>query len=72
MNKYLCKWASAGAKYLEWHDLKLVDFNFFSDSNGYTKNHRDMIKNLSLGDRVDLSDGISQYHEVEFLGGANE
>ena len=64
---YLCKWSSGLGKYLEWEDFKKVNGDFFSDSNGYEEKHRSMIQNLKIGDSVDLSDGISQYHEVERL-----
>ena len=63
--KYLCKWSSGQGKYLEWEDFKEVEFLFFSDDNGYSDEHRHMIERLKRGDRLDLSDGISQYHEIE-------
>ena len=62
---YLCKWSSGRGKYLEWELIKTVDKSFFNDDNGYEDSHRAMIGILSVGDMVDLSDGISQYHEVE-------
>lgn len=65
--KYLCKWSNGQGKYLEWEDFKTVDKSFFIDENGYNDEHRHMIALLSVGDMVDLSDGISQYHEVERL-----
>lgn len=64
---YLCKWSSGEGKYLEWEDFKKVNFSFFNDNNGYDDKHRFMIERLRVGDSVDLSDGISQYHEVERL-----
>mgnify|MGYP003346636467 CR=1 FL=1 len=64
---YLCKWSSGLGKYLEWEDFRTVDKSFFNDDNGYDDSHKHMISLLQVGDRVDLSDGISQYHEVERL-----
>jgi hypothetical protein len=66
MATYLCKWANEG-KDLEWEGFKEVDISFFSDSNGYKDRDIFMIKRLKQGDRLDLSDGISQYHEIERL-----
>jgi len=62
---YLCKWSSGLAKYLEWEDFKKVNEQYFTDDNGYEEIHRLMIGKLRVGDTIDLSDGISQYHEVE-------
>ena len=66
MPKYLQKWSNGG-KYLEWEDFKLADFAEFSDDNGYDDKSRLMILNLKKGDRLDLSDGITQFHEIERL-----
>jgi hypothetical protein len=66
MNKYLCKWTNGeNYKYLEWDDFQIQAFTFFTDDNGYDDKNRDLIKRLNVGDRLDLSDGISQYHEIE-------
>lgn len=65
--QYLCKWSDGSGKYLEWDEFQTHDFSFFSDDNGYTDEHRHMIERLRGGDRLDLSDGISQYHEIERL-----
>jgi hypothetical protein len=64
MPKYLQKWSNGG-KYLEWEDFQLADFEDFTDDNGYNDKARLMILNLRKGDRLDLSDGISQFHEIE-------
>jgi hypothetical protein len=66
MTKYLCKWGSAG-KYLEFDHFEVQEFHFFNDDNGYTAENRHLLLKLNKGDRLDLSDGISQYHEIEAL-----
>ena len=63
--RYLCKWSSGEGKYLEWEDLTINGLDFFSDANGYEDRHRLAINRLDIGESVDLSDGISQFHEVE-------
>ena len=67
MTQYLCKWSNGSEKYLEWAEFQTQVFSFFSEDNGYTDEHRHMIERLRVGDRLDLSDGISQYHEIERL-----
>ena len=62
---YLAKWSSGQGKYLEWEDIQEVSHAFFNDGNGYTAEDRKRIDRLPVGDRLDLSDGISQYHEIE-------
>lgn len=66
MPKYLQKWVDGG-RFTEWEDFKLADFDDFTDDNGYNDKDRLMILNLRKGDRLDLSDGISQFHEIERL-----
>ena len=39
----------------------------FTKDIGYTDRNQVMIEKLNIGDRLDLSDGISQYHEIERL-----
>jgi len=63
---YLCKWGTVGSN-IEWEEFKTVNFSFFSEDNGYSDSHIFMVERLKQGDRLDLSDGISQYHEVERL-----
>jgi hypothetical protein len=67
MPKYLQKWSNGKGCYADWQDFKLADFAEFSDDNGYDDKHRLLISNLKTGDRLDLSDGISQFHEIERL-----
>ena len=68
MTKYLCKWTNGESyKYLEWDEFQTQPFSFFSDDNGYGDADRHKIERLRVGDRLDLSDGISQYHEIERL-----
>ena len=64
---YLCKWSDGRGKYLEWDEFQTHGFSFFSDDNGYNDEHRHIIERLQVGDVADLSDGISQYHEIERL-----
>ena len=67
-NRYLCKWSSGTGKYLEWEQFETVDFDFFMiPSNSYSESDRFMVGKLDIGDTLDLSDGIGQYHEVERL-----
>jgi hypothetical protein len=67
MPKYLQKWSNGKGCYTDWQDFKLADFDDFTDDNGYNDKARLMILNLRKGDRLDLSDGISQFHEIERL-----
>lgn len=64
MSVYLCKWGNGG-KYLEFDDFKIQYLGDFTKDKGYTDNNFKMIDKLKIGDRLDLSDGISQYHEIE-------
>ena len=65
MKKFLCMWSDRPN---QWQDVKVVEgFSFFNDANGYDDSHRHMVNRLQTGDTVDLSDGISQYHEVRRL-----
>ena len=64
MSVYLCKWGSTG-KYLEWEDFKIQYLGDFTKDAGYSLANQKLIEMLSVGDRLDLSDGISQYHEIE-------
>jgi hypothetical protein len=57
---YLCKWREQGDSL-----TRLVGTSFFNNSNGYTKSDISSIKKMKIGDTLDLSDGISQYHEIE-------
>ena len=63
--KFLLKWSSGEGKYLEWEDFQLSDLNFFTIEHGYEDSHRLAINRLQIGESLDLSDGISQFHEVE-------
>ena len=65
--KFLLKWSSGEGKYLEWEDFQISGIDFFTDANGYEDEHRKRINLLSIGESVDLSDGIDQYHEIERL-----
>ena len=64
--QFLCRWAQDnGRGYLENQSGEIVDSSFFCEFNGYTEQDRFMLAKLHKGDRLDLSDGISQFHEVE-------
>jgi hypothetical protein len=64
--KYLCKWSSGQGKYLEWEQLEEVSLDFFYvPLNQYSEQDRFMIEKLGVGDRLDLSDGVNQWHEIE-------
>jgi hypothetical protein len=67
MSVYLCKWSNGG-KYLEWEDFKIQYLGDFTKDAGYSLKDQKLIEMLSVGDRLDLSDGISQYHEIERIG----
>jgi len=67
MKKYLLKWAEGQNNHFEWEEFQVSHLPFFSDENGYTDEHRLLINRLEVGSSVDLSDGISQLHEVERL-----
>ena len=67
MKKYLLKWSDGRGKYLEWDEFQVSYLPFFSDENGYSDEHRFLVNRLSIGESVDFSVGISQYHEVERL-----
>ena len=63
---YLCKWANGENKYLEWDEFEEVPLSFFYVSeNNYSEQNKKMIEKLSLGDRLDLSDGLGFWHEIE-------
>ena len=59
---FLCKW-SEGDESL----VQLVESSFFSDSNGYKESDILLIGKMQVGDTLDLSAGISQYHEIQKL-----
>lgn len=63
--KYLAKWGCTNFKNLEFDPIMEVKPEFFSDLNGYSDTDRLMIEKLSVGDRLDLSDGQGQIHEIE-------
>ena len=67
MSVYLCKWSNGG-KYLEWEDFKVQYLRDFTRDEGYSLKDQKLIEGLAIGDRLDLSDGISQYHEIERIG----
>jgi hypothetical protein len=63
---YLCKWSDGENKYLEWQRMEEVPLSFFYvPSNNYSEQDRFMIEKLARGDRLDLSDGLGQWHEIE-------
>ena len=65
MKKYFLKWSDIDRN--NWQEFQISYLPFFSDENGYDNEHRLKINLLGVGESVDLSDGISQYHEVERL-----
>lgn len=66
MSKYLCKWGS-NEDYPNFNHFEVQEFHYFNDDNGYTAENRHLLLRLEKGDRLDLSDGISQFHEIEAL-----
>ena len=67
MSVYLCKWTNDGKKYTHFDEFKVMYLGDFTKDEGYTDRNQVMIEKLNIGDRLDLSDGISQYHEIERL-----
>ena len=68
MSVYLCKWTNDGKKYPKFDEFKVMYLGDFTKDIGYTDSNQVMIEKLNIGDRLDLSDGISQYHEIERIG----
>lgn len=66
MSVYLCKWSNGGL-HLVWEDFKIQYLGDFTKDSGYSLENQKLIEMLTIGDRLDLSDGISQYHEIERL-----
>lgn len=66
MTQYLCKWCKASV-YPVFDHYEIHQFDYFNDDNGYTEANRTMLLTLKKGQRLDLSDGISFYHEIEVL-----
>jgi hypothetical protein len=63
---YLCKWSDGENKYLEWQQIEEMPLSFFYvPGNEYSEQDRFMIEKLAIGDRLDLSDGLGQWHEIE-------
>ena len=58
--KYLAKWKTE-----KYSSVSLLDRNFFTEDNGYSKADFNRITLLRVNDIIDLSDGISQFHTIE-------
>ena len=63
---FLSKW-SDGGNFVEWKTFKIITLNDCNEANGYSEQNRLMLDHISIGDRLDLSDGISQFHQIERL-----
>jgi len=58
--KYLAKWKTE-----KYSSVSLLDRNFFTEDNGYSKDDCKRITLLRVNDVIALSDGISQLHTIE-------